>query len=115
MMRNLALTDGFGKRDEDRMTRRGCGWIGEVRVAIIEFLLPEIDERQRQPDIANFIAEVVGDTAVGVDAEEMLVQTFGQKPSRYGEVLVVAARESLAISSGFFEAGSDFRNLVFGG
>jgi hypothetical protein len=39
--------------------------------------------------IGDFVAEIVGPAAVGVDVVEMLVEFFGEKPGDYVEILVV--------------------------
>jgi hypothetical protein len=46
--------------------------------------------------IADFVAEIVGDAAVGVDGVEVRAQSFGQKPGGDVEVFVVRFGQMLA-------------------
>ena len=90
MPRNVKFTDGSGKSNEHGMARSS-------RVAGVEFGFPLIEQFERCRGIAGFIAEIVGDAAVGIKVEEMLTQALGQEPSRYREIFVMSACEVFAV------------------
>ena len=48
-----------------------------ARVAGVELVLPLIEKREGSSRVADFVAEIVGDAAVGVDVEEMLAEALG--------------------------------------
>ena len=71
---------------------------GRPVVASIEFAFPFVEQLHRYGGVAGFVGEIVGDAAVSVNIIEMLPQALRQEPCRDGEILVVVARQPLAIS-----------------
>jgi hypothetical protein len=65
--------------------------------------LPLIEEFERCGGVADFVAEIVRDAAVGVYVEEMLAQAAREKPGGDGEIFVVRAGEMSAVGAGFGE------------
>src|ERR1700691_1436793 len=84
-------------------------------VAGIEFGLPFVEQRQRGRGVAYFVAQIVGDAAIGVDVEEILAEVFGEEPSGDGKIFVVGAGEAAAVFLGLFERRGRVRDCVFGG
>src|SRR5579859_5066658 len=68
-------------------------------------MLPLVEEFKRRRSVADFIAKIVGDAAIGINIEEMLAQTARQKPRCYGKVFVVCAGETSAVLAGLFKRG----------
>ncbi len=62
---------------------------GFAAIAGVEFLSPEIEQSQRLLAVPHFVAEIVGDAAVGVDAVKVRAQALGQKPRGHVEIFVV--------------------------
>jgi hypothetical protein len=58
-------------------------------VAGVEFLLPPIEEFEGAIRVGDFIAEIIGPAAIGVDVVEMLVEFFGKEPGDNVEIFVV--------------------------
>ena len=85
----------FVLRDVERATVSASatktGWRGAPAIAGVEFRLPLVEQRERGTRVSDFIAQVVGDAAVGVDVQEILAQFFRQEPGGDGEVFVVRA------------------------
>ncbi len=81
---NAELSHSLRQRDKNRMA-----W--SSRVTGIELRLPLIEQGERCRGIADFITEIVGDSAIGVNVQEVLTQLLGQKPGRDGEVFVMRA------------------------
>ena len=73
LLGNGAGANGLGQRNKDRMTRAAF-------VAGIQFASPQIEQSQRLRRVAHFVAQIVGDAAVGVDRVKMRPQRLGQKP-----------------------------------
>src|SRR5246127_82475 len=61
--------DGFAQRDKD-----GMRWAAFL--ASVQFPLPPVEQFQSALRIGDFIAEVVGPAAIGVEIVEMLGQFF---------------------------------------
>ena len=95
---NVEFAHGARERDENGMARSAL-------VAGVEFGLPFVEQCQRRGGVADFVAEIVGDAAVGVDVEEILTQMFGQEPGGNGKVFVVRAGELAAVFVGLGERG----------
>ena len=95
---NVELAHGFSQRHEYWMFRSAF-------VAGIEFVLPLIEEFERGRGVADFVAQIVGDAAVGVDVEEMLAQAAGKEPTGDGEIFVVGAGQAGAVFAGLGERG----------
>jgi hypothetical protein len=70
---DIELAHGFGESDEDRMSR-------VPDVTGVELALPLIQQRERGGGITDFVAEVVGDAAVGINIEKVLAQAPGKEP-----------------------------------
>ena len=94
MLGDVELADGFRESYEYRMLRSAV-------VAGVEFALPLIEEFERGGGVSDFVAEIVGDAAVGVDVEEMLAQAAGKEPAGDGEIFVMRAGEAGAVFTGF--------------
>src|ERR1019366_9289394 len=105
---NGELAYGLGQSDEDRMS-----W--SAVVTGVEFALPLIQQFERGGGVADFVAQVVGDAAVGVEVEEMLAEAAGKKPAGDGKILVVGAGQAGAVFSGFGDCGRSGRDGVVGG
>ena len=85
-----------------------------------EFLLPLVQQLERAGGIGNFVAQIVGPAAVGVDIVEMLVQARGQQPGDHVEIFVVMrgqpARVALRLPPAEQpDGGSVARDFEFGG
>jgi len=65
--------------------------------------------------VADFVAEIVGDAAVGVDVEEILAEVFREEPGGYGEIFVVGACKVAAVGLGLFQRRCGLRDGVGGG
>ena len=79
--------DVFG---DDRFAEGDKNCVGGMAfVAGIEFALPPIEEFEGAIWVGDFVAEIVGPAAVGVDVVEMLVEFFGEKPGHYVEIFIV--------------------------
>ncbi len=99
MLRDIELAHGVAQRDEHRMARRSG-------VALLQLGFPLVEQEQRLLLVADFIAKVIGDSAIGVDVVEVLVQMFGQKPGDDREVLVMRVREAGGVLLRLFERRS---------
>src|ERR1700747_1364983 len=84
-------------------------------VAGVQLCLPLVKQFQRRRRVADFVAQIVGNTAIGVDVEKMLAETTRQEPGCYGEVLVVGAGQATTICAGFYERRWGSGNCVGGG
>ena len=73
LLRNGTGADRFGKRNKHGMTRAAF-------VAGIEFAAPEVEKSQGLCRVADLVAKIVRDAAVGVDRMEMRSQRLGQEP-----------------------------------
>ena len=81
---NVKLLDGFGQGHKNRMARIAL-------VAGIEFGLPFIEQGQSRGGVSYFVAQIVGDAAVGVDVQEILTEVLGKKPGGYRKIFVMGA------------------------
>ena len=63
--------------------------------------------------IPGLVAQVVGNPAIRINIEEMLLQSARKEPRCNGEVFVVAAGQALAISLSFLERWSYGRDRIF--
>ena len=77
-------------------TNTGCRRMIAV-VAGIQLRFPLVEQLQRCGRVANLIAQIVGDAAIGINIEEMLAQPLGKKPGSDRKILVVRARQPPAI------------------
>ena len=102
---NGAGADGFGQRDKDRMARAAL-------VAGVQFPAPQIEKRQSRGVVADFVAQIVGDAAVGVDGMKVRPQRLGQEPRGDVEVFVVRLGQVAAVGAGFFERGRNIGNAI---
>src|SRR5712692_168090 len=71
-------------------------------VAGVQLALPPMEQIQSARRIGNFVAEIIGPAAVGIDVVEMLVQRFGEKPRYDVEIFVVTSGEPLRVLLCFF-------------
>ncbi len=102
------VADGFGQRDKYRMARAAF-------VAGVQFAAPQIEQRKGLRGVAHFVAQIVGDAAVGVDGVKMRTQRLGQKPRGHVEVLVVRLGQLLAPGASLFKRGRHIGNAIIGG
>jgi hypothetical protein len=70
-------------------------WIAVV--AGVEFGFPLIEQLQGGRRIPSFVAEIVGDPAVGVNVKKVLAEAFGQEPGGDGKVFVMGAGQAFAV------------------
>ena len=105
---DFELPDGLGQGDKNGMARIAV-------VAGLEFGLPLVEQGQGGRRITDFVAEIVGDAAIGVDVEEILTEMFGQKPGGDGEIFVVGAGEVAAVGAGFVQRRGVGGNGIGGG
>jgi hypothetical protein len=106
----VAGGDRLVKGDEDGM----AGAVGRV-VALVEHLAPCVEKLEGNGGAGDFVAEVVGDAAEGVNALEVGADAFGEEEGGDVEVLVVGGGEGVAPGAGFFEGGAVLRCQVLGG
>ena len=71
-----------------------------AEIAGIKFRFPFVEQLQRKLRISDLIAQIVRDPAVGVDTVEVRLQAPREKPGSDGEVLVMRARQPLAVNEG---------------
>ena len=86
LLGNIFGDDGLTQGDEDGMRRIAV-------VAGVQFLLPPIEQLRARDGVRNFVAEIVGPAAIGVDIVEMLVEFLGEQPGDDIEILVVMRGE----------------------
>ncbi len=101
--------DGLVQGDEDGVE----GALGVV-VALVEHLTPGIEETKGGGGVGYFVAEIVGDAAVGVDALEVGADFCWEEEGGYVEVFVVSGGEMTAPGAGFGEGGAVFGREVLG-
>jgi len=85
---------------------------GAALVAGIEFAAPEVEEGEGLRGVANFVAEIIRDAAIGVDGVEVGSEALGQEPGGDVEILVVSFGEVLAPGTGFGEGGCFIGNAI---
>jgi len=83
----------FRQRDKDRM-------LGMAVIAGIQFGFPLIEQCQRGPSVSDFVTQIIGDAAVGVDIAEVLAEAARKKPGGDGKILVMAAGQTAAVFAG---------------
>ncbi len=86
--------------------------LDQTQVSCIQLRLPLVHQRQRLLGVAYFVAHIVGDSAVGINIVEVLMQMFGQEPGHDGEVLVMRMRQARTILLGFLQRRRVVRNRV---
>ena len=108
MLGNSELPDGFGQRDKNRMRRTLAARLRRLQPAIhgAQFFFPAVKQSQSYLCVADLIAEIVGDAAVGVNIEKMLMQSPGKEPARDRKILVVSPRQSRTVSARLGDVGS---------
>ncbi len=106
LLGNRAGADGFSQRDKHRMARAAF-------VAGVQFPGPTDREApERGGRVADFVAQIVGDAAVGIDGMKVRPQRLGQKPRGDVEVFVVRLGQLPALGARFFERGRDVGNAI---
>src|ERR1700730_9772728 len=90
---NFERFNCFRQRDKDRM-------LGIPVIAGIQFGFPLVEQSQRGPSVSDFVTQIIGDAAVGVDIAEVLAQAARKKPGGDGKILVMAARQTAAVFAG---------------
>ena len=108
LLRNVAGVDRLGQRDEYRVASL-------TPIAGVQFPAPQIQQRQGLLAIADLIAQVVGDAAVGIDAVEMGPQPWRQKPRGHVEIFVVRGGQPPAVGTGLLQGRALLRHAVFRG
>ena len=93
MFRDGKFSYCFGEGNEDGMAR-------DAVVASIELKLPLVEQRQGASGIADFVAKIVGDAAIGIDVQEILTKLLGEEPGGNGKVFVMRAGELGAVFVG---------------
>src|SRR5260370_9051396 len=83
----------FPQRNKDRM-------LGMALIADIQFGFPLVEQSQRVASVSDFVTQIIGDAAVGVDIAEVLAQAARKKPGGDGKILVMAARQTAAVFAG---------------
>src|SRR5882762_11512336 len=83
-------------------------------VAGVQFGFPLIQELEGGGCVADFVAEIVGDSAVRIQVEKVLAETRGQKPGGYREIFVMGARQAFTVCSRFGLGRGCFRDGVLG-
>src|SRR2546427_13011585 len=80
-------------------------------VAGVQLALPPMEQIQSARRFGNFIAKIIGPTAVGVEAEEMLVQRFGKEPRYDIEIFVVIRGQPARVFLRFFRRATALRRM----
>jgi hypothetical protein len=83
-------------------------------VAGVQFLAPLIEQRQRLRAVADLIAQIVRDAAVGIDGMKVRAQRLGQKPRSHVEVFVVRLGQMLAPGARLIQRRRDCGNAIAG-
>src|SRR5258708_26466604 len=91
LTRDTTLADGFVEGDEDWMHRP----LGGV-VTLVQHRSPGVEQTQGNGWVGNFVPQVVGDPAVGVDALEVRPDFPRQEKGCDVEVLIVRGRKLVA-------------------
>ena len=99
LLRNIFGKNCFAESDEDGMR-------GAAVVAGVEFALPPVEQLEGAGGFGNFVAEIVGPAAIGVDVVEMLVQLGGEQPGSYVEIFVVVGGEPAGVLLRFFHGAA---------
>src|SRR5262249_47638734 len=73
---------------------------GPSFVAGAQFRTPPAQEFQRMLNIPDFVPQIIGPAAVGIDIVEMLVQPPRKEPRNHGKVFVMRRRQPPAIGLG---------------
>lgn len=68
---NIEPADGFSQGDQNRMS-----W--HTVVTSVELAFPLLKQFEGGGAVADFVAQIVGDAAVGVDIEKMLTKPAGR-------------------------------------
>src|SRR5579863_9878735 len=84
------------------------------RVAGIQLGFPLVKQPQRCIGITDFIAQVIRDSAIGIDIEEILPYPLWKKPARNRKILVVRTRQTTAVLLRLSKAWSSLGNSVLG-
>src|SRR2546428_4156492 len=86
-------------------------------VAGVQLALPPMEQIQSARRFGNFIAKIIGPTAVGVEVVEMLVQRFGEEPRYDIEIFVVMRGQPARVFLRFFHRATGLgrmpRNVNF--
>ncbi len=107
LLGNVLGENGLAKSDED-----GMRWF--VFVTRVEFAFPPVEEFDGAIAVGNFVAEIVGPAAVGVDVIEMLVELLGEEPGDDVEIFVVMRGEPTGVFLGVVDRAAGGGD-VFGG
>ena len=96
LLGDVAGADRFGEGDEDGMT-------GLAAIAGVELFTPEVEQGEGLFGIADLVAEVIGNAAVGVDGVEVGAEAAGEEPGGDVEILVMGIGETAAPGAGLVE------------
>ena len=115
MLRDIEFPHRLAQRDKHGMARL-------AGIALPQLGLPLVQQRQRLLLVADLVAQIVGDAAVGIDVVEVLVQMLGQKPRDDREIFVMrmasraqyccASTSEGACSGMAYSGGSAFQPLA---
>ncbi len=73
-------------------------------VALVQQILPPIEQGEAAAGIAGFVGQIVGPAAVGVDVADMLPQPPRKEPAGDHEILVVPVGQPPAVSADFAQS-----------
>ena len=90
----IEFSHGAAQRNENRMLRL-------AGIHPIQFVPPPFEQAQTFFRIADFVGQIVGPAAIGVDIVEILVQMFGQQETDDMEIFVVMGGEPAGVLFGF--------------
>jgi hypothetical protein len=80
-------------------------------VAEVELAFPPGKQIECPSGSRDFIAEIVGPAAVGIDIVEMLMKIFREEPGDNLEVFVVMRGEPVGVALGGFERAAKLRGM----
>jgi hypothetical protein len=106
MLGDFASANCLCQRNENRVP-----W--PATIAGIELSFPPVQQMKRHSRIAYFVAQIIGNTTVGIYVKKVLAQAPRQKPRRDGEILIMTARQTPAIPTCFGFTRSDVGNRIF--
>src|SRR5215469_6124879 len=84
---NVEVAHGLSQSHEHRMLRSAF-------IAGVELALPLVEEGKGSDGVPDFVSEIVGNAAIGVNIEEMLTQAVRKEPACHREVFVMSAGQA---------------------
>src|SRR5437899_10805204 len=92
--RNVELADGFRESNKDRVSRTSG-------VASMQFPFPFVEQLQRGCGMVDFVAQIIRDSAVGINTAEVLAQALRKEPGCDRKIFVMCASEVAAVFLSF--------------